>query len=78
MNQFNDNGLAHGYWEEWRPNGTLWYKGDFNNGLREGYWQRNWYNDNLHWKGYFINSERHGYWEFYDNYGKLEEKEFYL
>jgi len=39
---FNDKGQAHGYWEEYHPNGQLGYKcvyiNDKENGIEEYYW----------------------------------------
>ena len=30
----------HGYWEVYKHNGTLWYKGNYNNGKKYGLWYR--------------------------------------
>ncbi len=54
MNQFDDKGYAHGYWETY------------------------WDNGNLYWRGNFINSMFSGKFEWYNNDGKIIEKEFYL
>jgi antitoxin component YwqK of YwqJK toxin-antitoxin module len=44
MNQFNDKGQKHGYWEDYWSNGSLFYKGNFINGERSGHWEL--YNEN--------------------------------
>jgi hypothetical protein len=32
MNQYNEQGKQHGYWEKYYDNGQLWYKGHDLNG----------------------------------------------
>ena len=39
MNQHNDKGERHGYWESYFQNGKLYWKGSFNNDERIGYWE---------------------------------------
>ncbi len=42
MNQYNDKGELHGYWEVYHNNGNLWYKGNYINGEYIGNWE--WFN----------------------------------
>lgn len=44
MNQYNEQGKKHGYWEEYWYNGNLIRKGHYLNGQKYGYWER--YHDN--------------------------------
>lgn len=36
---FNENGIAHGYWEVYNIDGTLWYKRNYINGVLFGYYE---------------------------------------
>lgn len=81
MNQLNDKGKRHGYWEKYYPNGNLNYKGYYINDKRHGLWESYYQNGKLSWKGHFDNDERIGYWEWYPliiNQCNRIEKEFYL
>ncbi len=82
MNQYNNKGELHGYWEEYYyPNGNLMYKTNYVNGESHGYWETYYQNGQLSWKGYFVNDKRHGYWEWHHpiiNEDNRIEKEFYL
>ena len=44
MNQRNENGYCHGYWEGHHSNGQLCYKGHYDNGNRIGY-REDYYSD---------------------------------
>jgi antitoxin component YwqK of YwqJK toxin-antitoxin module len=83
MNQKNDKGLAHGYWEHYydHRNGELSGRGTYVNGKRHGYWEDYYHDGILNWKGHFNNEERTGYWEWHppiiNQYNRIE-KEFYL
>jgi len=81
MNERDDKGNRHRYWEIRYPSsGDLMYKGHFDNGMRVGYWERYWSNGNLWSKGNYNNGEPDGYWGWYcyNNNGSIIEKEFYL
>jgi len=40
MNQFNDKGQKHGYWEHiWLMNSSIFAKGYYINGNEVGYWE---------------------------------------
>lgn len=39
INQRDNNGKRHGYWEFYWLNGKLMKKGNYINGKRKGYWQ---------------------------------------
>lgn len=36
---FNKNLIAHGYWEVYNIDGTLWYKRNYINGVLFGYYE---------------------------------------
>ena len=36
---FNENGTAHGYWEVYHDNETIWYKRNYINGVLFGYYE---------------------------------------
>jgi len=38
MNQRDDEGNPHGYWEQYYPDGNPCYKGKYINGIENGYW----------------------------------------
>ena len=44
INQYDEEGERHGYWEGYRTNGNLMYKGNYDNGNIIGYWE--WYDKN--------------------------------
>jgi hypothetical protein len=44
INQYNEKGQRHGYWEIYYFDGSLWYKGNYNNGIEIGYWEIYFYN----------------------------------
>jgi hypothetical protein len=56
INQYDDNNLPHGYYEEYFSNGQIFYKGNWINGRQTGYWE--WYHKNnsneLYEKEYII------------------------
>jgi antitoxin component YwqK of YwqJK toxin-antitoxin module len=41
INQYNEKGQRHGYWEHYYTNGNLMYTGHFDNGDKIGLW--GWY-----------------------------------
>ena len=41
MNEYNDKGERHGYWEGYNSNGKLWYKTNYVNGKINGIFE--WY-----------------------------------
>ena len=53
MNQRNENGERHGYWEVYYSNGQLWFKGHYNNGEEVGYWE-DYYNGKLRIKELYV------------------------
>ena len=53
MNQRNEQGQQHGYWEEYRYNGNLHYKGHYLNGKKHGYWERYYSNGQLRYKVFY-------------------------
>ena len=52
MNQRNDNGERHGYWEDYHSNGQLGCKGHYDNGDHIGYWECYYSNGQLWYKGH--------------------------
>jgi antitoxin component YwqK of YwqJK toxin-antitoxin module len=54
MNNLNDKGLRHGYWEQYYPNGNLWYKGNYVNGERDGYRVYYYTNGDLCYKKFYL------------------------
>jgi antitoxin component YwqK of YwqJK toxin-antitoxin module len=39
IEEMYNNGVQHGRFASYHPNGRLWSEGQFNNGLREGYFR---------------------------------------
>ena len=39
MNEYNDRGQRHGYWEKYYSNGEFLYKGHYLDGKVIGYWE---------------------------------------
>ena len=79
MNKFNHKGERHGPWEEYHPNGNLWYKTNYINGKEHGLSEDYYYfNGNLMYKGTFVNGKKHGLCERYNYDGKLHRKEYHL
>jgi antitoxin component YwqK of YwqJK toxin-antitoxin module len=78
MNKLNDKGERHGYWERYRANGNLDWKGNYVNDRRNGYWEFYWKNGKLQWVGNYNNAEQVGCWNWYDSNDNLTEKVFRL
>jgi len=74
LEPFNKKGERHGYWEIYRYNGTMRYKGNYVNSQLHGYFEDYYSNGQLANKGNFVNSEYHGLWEFYLYDGLLDDK----
>ncbi len=81
MNECNNKGERHGYWEKYYPNGNLDYKGYYINDKRYGVWEGYFKNGNLMYKGSYSNGECIGFWVWYpliiNEFNRIE-KEFYL
>ncbi len=54
MNELNEKGEYHGYWEEYWSNGELWYKTNFINGVEIGYCEIRLSNGDLFYKGFYL------------------------
>ncbi len=81
MNECNELGQRHGYWEHYYFNGNISTKGTYSKNKRHGYWEDYLQDGKLNWLGHFDNDERIGYWEWHApvwNKAVLIEKEFYL
>ena len=78
MNQINEKGQKHGYWEHYYYNGNLttkcYYNNDILNGLNVSYWS----DGKLCYKCYYKNDKRNGYYENYNHDGKLWIKKYYI
>lgn len=72
----NNKGEKHGYWERYRENGNLWYKGCYVHGKAYGYWEWYYANGKLFYKGYYVHNELFGYWEVYRLNGELCTKRY--
>jgi antitoxin component YwqK of YwqJK toxin-antitoxin module len=53
INQFDENGNKHGYWEVYFSNGDLYYKGNYVNGIKHGYCESYYDNGILHYTGFY-------------------------
>ncbi len=78
MNEYNDKGERHGYWEKYYLNGNLDWKGNYVNDRRNGRWKFYWQNGKLQWVGNYNNGIRVGCWDWYNTKGNLTEKIFRL
>ena len=54
MNEVNDKGERHGYWEQYYSNGNPWYKGNYNNGVQADCWEWYYFNGNLLIKEFYL------------------------
>jgi antitoxin component YwqK of YwqJK toxin-antitoxin module len=54
MNEYNDKGERHGYWEIYHNKGKLSHKGNYINGKKDGYWESYWLNGNLNYKKFYL------------------------
>jgi hypothetical protein len=54
MNEYNDKGKCHGYWECYFPNGKLWYKGTYINGEIVGYYEVYFSGGDLYSKAFYL------------------------
>lgn len=77
MNEYNDTGEKHGYWEEDDEYGVInLSKGYYNNGIMEGPWE--FYTEwGILFKGNYKYGEYYGSCMWYKEGGEVE-KEFYL
>jgi antitoxin component YwqK of YwqJK toxin-antitoxin module len=71
INQYDNVGNKHGYWEEYYENGVLELKGIYINGQRDGIWETYHENGQLYYKSNFINGIRNGIFEHYYDNGQL-------
>lgn len=79
MNEYNDKGERHGYWEYYSPTGQLYFKGNYKDDIWDGYCEVYYEtNGNICYKGNFIKDEPKGYMEWFTYKGELESKFFYL
>jgi antitoxin component YwqK of YwqJK toxin-antitoxin module len=78
MNEYNDKGEPHGYWETYHSGDKVKYKGNYINGLCNGYWEGYYVNGNIKCKVNFINGLFTECCEWYDSDGGIFQKEFYL
>ena len=78
MNQLDDKGERHGYWEHYFNNKELSSKGTYINGLKNGYWEEYFLGGNIWWKGHFKNNFPTDYWVIYGRDGELNQKIFSL
>jgi antitoxin component YwqK of YwqJK toxin-antitoxin module len=77
INQINEKGHRHGYWEDYWSSGKLWFKGNYDNDLPHGYWEHYYSNGNQSCKGNYENGMRYGLWKYYGYDGILREEIFY-
>ena len=87
MNQYNENGQKHGYWEERWPDGSLIGNGVYIDGKRDGYWEAYYPNGNIKLSGEFtpfdesskgvMQSNCIGRWLYFDNKGNITKTDIY-
>jgi antitoxin component YwqK of YwqJK toxin-antitoxin module len=70
-NKRNRKGRCNGYWEEYFPNGNLYYRGNFIDGKEEGFCENYHDNGQLWRKGNYKNANPEGLWEYYNKNGVL-------
>lgn len=78
MNEYNENGQSHGYWERYRNDGSISIKGNYVNGNMHGYWESYWSDGTIFYKGNFHNGKICKSWKYFDRKGEPIKKEFYL
>ena len=79
INQFDEKGEKHGYWEyQYNSNSHIYATGNYLNDEPNGLWKFYWNNGNLMAKGNFINDKHDGCWEYYSEDGEFNGKTFYL
>jgi len=54
MNACNDKGERHGTWDEYYPNGKLYWKGNYINGKLHGLYELYYSNSELYLKQYYL------------------------
>ena len=65
MNQFNEKGEKHGYWER-KIGGVFTHKGSYVNGKQHGLWlSASPTSNRLNWAGYFDMDTNVGFWCWY-------------
>lgn len=76
MNQHNENGERHGYWESYWENGVLDYSGTYFNGVRHDYWESYFIDGTLYFKMKYEYGRPVGFSE--ENLWGEKYKHFYL
>jgi antitoxin component YwqK of YwqJK toxin-antitoxin module len=76
INQYNNKGKKHGYWEVfWSIN--ILFKGTYINGYPHGVCEIHRKNHNLIYKGSYDTGKYIGLWKTYHSDGTLKETHFY-
>lgn len=73
----NENGLRHGVWSAFYPDGTKWSESHYINGAKEGHSVTFYPNGNIRYIGEYKNDKQTGEWSFYNEEGKqTDQKKF--
>ena len=62
INQRDERGREHGYWECYRGNGHLWYKGEYRHGKNHGLMEVYQFDGRIWSKGTYKKNEQIGLW----------------
>ncbi len=66
-----ENGLLHGVFVNYFPDGTLKDSGNYNSGLPDGLWIKWTANKEYYWKGYYHHGSKNNEWKLYSANDKL-------
>ena len=77
INQYTEDGVKIGYWEEYYSDGELDNRGSYLNGNLDGIWEFFHENGKLWSKGMYKNDKEEGIWKYYKEDGELYKKELY-
>jgi antitoxin component YwqK of YwqJK toxin-antitoxin module len=77
INQHDSQGEQHGLWENYWPDGTLWWKGHYHHGKLHGLSERYYKNGTIVWRYRFLYGKVHGLSENY-SHGTPDNKRYYL
>lgn len=60
-----ENGVYHGFWKFYFPNGELVREGNYLEGRADGFWNVYYENGHIRSQGQFEDCERSGFWKYY-------------
>jgi antitoxin component YwqK of YwqJK toxin-antitoxin module len=78
INQLDSECRPHGVWEDYWPNGPLWWRGHYHHGTLHGVWENYWGNGTLWGRVHYHHGVRKGLETWCDYQGRIIDKKYHL